>query len=87
MFPRLVSYLGVKRDRLPQALFLGEQQEKYYYEEEVITIDGLQRLVKTALNHEEEPDIKSAPVPENNDGFVKIAVGSTFKSMIYESDK
>lgn len=34
-----------------------------------------------------EPQIKSAPVPEKDEGFVKVAVGSTFKKMILESDK
>lgn len=31
--------------------------------------------------------VKSALAPEHNDGFVKVAVGATFKQMVEESEK
>jgi hypothetical protein len=34
-----------------------------------------------------EPDIKSAPVPEENSEPVMVLVGSTFRKLILQSDK
>lgn len=48
LFRRLTRYLGLDPDITPQILFLGEQQEKYIYEDD-ITLEGLKAFVKKVL--------------------------------------
>lgn len=41
MFKRLTNFLDVKTENLPQVLFLGEHQEKYFYTKPHIVKESL----------------------------------------------
>ncbi|CAG4977504.1 unnamed protein product [Parnassius apollo] len=51
------------------------------------SIENLLAFTKDLLDGKLEPFIKSEPVPENNDGPVKVAVGKNFKELVTDSGK
>ncbi|XP_032528964.2 protein disulfide-isomerase A3 [Danaus plexippus] len=51
------------------------------------SIENLLAFAKDLLDGKLEPFIKSEPVPENNDGPVKVAVGKNFKELVTDSGR
>lgn len=51
------------------------------------SIDNLSAFAKDLIDGKLEPFIKSEPVPEKNDGPVKVAVGKNFKELVTDSGR
>lgn len=51
------------------------------------SIENLLAFAKDLIDGKLEPFIKSEPVPESNDGPVKVAVGKNFKELVTESGR
>lgn len=51
------------------------------------SIDNLSAFAKDLVDGKLEPFIKSEPVPEKNDGPVKVAVGKNFKELVTDSGR
>jgi len=86
LYERLAEYLGVDGSKTPQFLYLGEKQDKYFFEG-TASKDALVSFVSKVKAGEIEPYLKSAPIPETNDEPVKIGVGKNFKTLVLDSDK
>ncbi|KAG0228776.1 hypothetical protein B0O80DRAFT_435469 [Mortierella sp. GBAus27b] len=59
---------------------------KYPLEGEV-TIEGIKTLTEGVIAGTVEPSVKSEPVPESNDGPVKVVVATTYDEIVGEKDK
>ena len=86
MFDRLAEYLGVDAKNAPTILYLGEKQDKYFFEG-TASKDELSTFITKVQAGEIEQYLKSAPIPETNDEPVKIGVGKNFKELVLDSDK
>ncbi|KAL4716903.1 hypothetical protein ACJJTC_012714 [Scirpophaga incertulas] len=51
------------------------------------SVDNLLAFAKDLLDGKLEPFVKSEPVPESNDGPVKVAVGKNFRELVSESGR
>ncbi|XP_026319359.1 protein disulfide-isomerase A3 [Hyposmocoma kahamanoa] len=51
------------------------------------SVDNLLQFSKDLMDGKLEPFIKSEPVPETNDGPVKVAVGKNFKELVTDSGR
>jgi len=51
------------------------------------SVDGMEKFVNEFLAGSIEPYIKSEPVPENNDGPVKVVVGKNFDDIVNDPTK
>ncbi|XP_059050936.1 protein disulfide-isomerase A3 [Achroia grisella] len=54
---------------------------------EEFSIENLLAFTKDLVDGKLEPFIKSEPLPENNDGPVKVAVGKNFKELVTDSGR
>jgi protein disulfide-isomerase A1 len=52
-----------------------------------VTIEGIKKLTEGVIAGTVEPSIKSEPVPESNDGPVKVVVATTYDEIVGEKDK
>lgn len=79
--------MGVRTDSGPEVIYLASNLDKYRYDSDEITAEGLQSFVERAARGEIRLHLKSAPVPETNDQPVKVIVASTFDDFVLNSDK
>nr|WLF82757.1 putative disulfide isomerase [Tityus melici] len=77
--------LSVKGDK-PVIAARSEKQQKFRMTDE-FSMDTFEKFLKDFLDGKLEAHIKSEPVPENNDGPVKVAVASNFDSLVMDNDK
>jgi protein disulfide isomerase len=87
LFDRLAEYLGVDTESTPTVLLLKDGSEKYRYEDDAITAEGLATFVAKVNSGEIQPFLKSAPIPEPNDEPVKVVVGKNFKQVVLDSQQ
>jgi len=66
LFDRLAEYLGVDAKNTPTILYLGEKQDKYFFEG-TPSKEELSTFVTKVQAGEIEQYLKSAPIPETND--------------------
>lgn len=85
LFDRLAEYLGVDTESTPTVLLLKDGNEKYRFEDDAITAEGLAAFVGKVNSGEIKPFLKSAPIPESNDEPVKVVVGQTFEQIVMGS--
>ena len=86
-FERLADHLGVKAGSGPEVIYLASGLDKYRYDGDEITAEGLQSFVDRAARGEVRLHLKSAPAPATNDQPVKVIVGSTFDDLVLDSEK
>ena len=66
LFERLAEYVGVDTKNVPTVLYMGDKNDKYFYDQEEITKDNLASFVSRVQAGEVEQFLKSAPIPEEN---------------------
>ncbi|KAL6097954.1 pdia4 [Pungitius sinensis] len=66
---------------------LADGGKKFAMEPEEFDADVLREFVKAFKKGKLDPIIKSAPVPKNNKGPVKVVVGKTFDEIVMDKDK
>jgi len=52
-----------------------------------VTVDALRAHIQGFLDKSLQPTVRSEPIPEKNDGPVKVVVGKTFDSIVLDTTK
>lgn len=83
----VAEYFGVEGDA-PKVLGyeVGDEPKKYIFTEG-ITKESIQKFGANFLEDKIKPFYKSEPVPETNNGDVKIVVGDTFDDIVLDESK
>ncbi|XP_065060543.1 protein disulfide-isomerase A3-like [Rhopilema esculentum] len=63
------------------------QGEVFLLKDEPFSVANLEKFVNDFVDGKLKPYIKSEPIPENNDGPVKVVVGETFKDIVLDETK
>ncbi|CAL1366721.1 unnamed protein product [Linum trigynum] len=72
--PKLIGYTG------------NEDTKKFIFDKE-ITVDNIKAFGQDFIDDKLKPFFKSDPIPENNDGDVKIVVGDNFDEIVLDESK
>lgn len=86
---RLADYIGVTDDAVPTLRILTSNDEglkKFAFSGE-ITAEAILKFQQDFTSGALSPALKSEPIPENNDGPVKVIVGKSFNDIVYDEDK
>lgn len=86
---KLADFMGVQEADLPTLRAITpEKMMKYKFEDTVsLTADAVGKWVDGILDGSIKPHLKSEPVPESNDGPVKVIVGSEFEAIAKDETK
>lgn len=68
----------------PLVIARNEKGQKFVMEE-AFSVENLRNFVKNMFSGKLEPRLLSEPIPESNDGPVKIVVGKTFKELVIDN--
>ncbi|KAI8803172.1 thioredoxin-like domain-containing protein [Cladochytrium replicatum] len=80
--------LNLKSEWPAFAVQEAKKNLKYPFDQsKKITKDAISAFVKSIVDGTLEPSLKSAPVPESNDGPVTVVVGSTFEQIVLDTTK
>ncbi|KAH0937318.1 hypothetical protein HID58_004779 [Brassica napus] len=84
----VAEYFGVSSSNAPKLVaFTGnEDPQKHYFEGEIKS-DKIKIFGEEFLNDKLKPFYKSDPIPEKNDGDVKIVVGDNFDEIVLDESK
>lgn len=85
MKPELASY-ALKSDKLPVAAARDAADQKFRMDEE-FSIENFENFVESFVEGKIKPYVKTEPIPETNDGPVKVVVGETFKEIVNDETK
>ena len=66
---------------------LGPENKRYAYEDEDISVDGLNEFIEAFMDDELKPVRKSQSAPSKQTGPVKVVVGDTFKDIVEDPEK
>ncbi|CAL9203793.1 unnamed protein product [Musa hybrid cultivar] len=81
------DYFGVTGDD-PQVLaYTGNEDAKKFILEGEVTLDAVKKFAEGFLEDTLKPFYKSDPLPETNDGDVKIIVGNNFDEIVLDESK
>jgi len=88
---RLAEFIGVTESDLPSLRIInpGEEMRKYNFGGDVASLTSQQVVdfVNDFRSGNLRPHLKSEPVPESNDGDVKVVVGSQFDEIVKDESK
>uniref|UniRef100_M4DUP6 Protein disulfide-isomerase n=1 Tax=Brassica campestris TaxID=3711 RepID=M4DUP6_BRACM len=84
----VAEYFGVSSSNAPKLVaFTGnEDPQKHYFEGEIKS-DKIKIFGEEFLSDKLKPFYKSDPIPEKNDGDVKIVVGDNFDEIVLDESK
>ncbi|GAV66397.1 Thioredoxin domain-containing protein/Thioredoxin_6 domain-containing protein [Cephalotus follicularis] len=82
----VAEYFGVSGDPIVLAYTGNDDPKKYFLEGEV-TFDKIKAFAEDFLEDKLKPFYKSDPIPETNDGDVKIVVGNNFDEIVLDESK
>jgi len=87
MGKRLAEFIEVRANDLPAVRILtpSENMKKYVYTGP-ITTEGLLKFVEDFKRQNLKAHYKSEDIPDSNEGAVKILVGKTFKSIVFNAE-
>ncbi|WOL09609.1 hypothetical protein Cni_G18362 [Canna indica] len=81
------EYFGVAGDA-PQVLaYTGNEDPKKFILDGEVTVDNVKNFAEGFLEDRLKPFYKSDPVPETNNGDVKIIVGNNFDEVVLDESK
>ncbi|CAM8909997.1 unnamed protein product [Rhodiola kirilowii] len=81
------EYFGVTGDAPKVLAYTGNDDGKKFFLEGEVTLDNLKTFGGDFLEDKLKPFFKSDPVPEKNDGDVKIIVGDNFDKIVLDESK
>ncbi|KAL8496662.1 hypothetical protein ACS0TY_020378 [Phlomoides rotata] len=82
----VADYFGLTKDT-PRVLgYTGEDTKKYILDKEV-TLENIKEFGEAFLEDKLKAFYKSDPIPETNDGDVKIVVGNNFDDIVLDESK
>uniref|UniRef100_A0A7N0V2A6 Protein disulfide-isomerase n=1 Tax=Kalanchoe fedtschenkoi TaxID=63787 RepID=A0A7N0V2A6_KALFE len=81
------EYFGVTGDAPKVLAYTGNDDGKKFFLEGEVTLDTLKTFGGDFLEDKLKPFFKSDPIPETNDGDVKIVVGDNFDEIVLDESK
>uniref|UniRef100_A0A7N0R8P3 Protein disulfide-isomerase n=1 Tax=Kalanchoe fedtschenkoi TaxID=63787 RepID=A0A7N0R8P3_KALFE len=81
------EYFGVTGDAPKVIAYTGNDDGKKFFLEGEVTLDNLKTFGGDFLEDKLKPFYKSDPIPETNDGDVKIVVGDNFDEIVLDESK
>ncbi|KAK9168841.1 hypothetical protein Syun_000981 [Stephania yunnanensis] len=87
-FGRPVSdYFGVSGDHTRVLAYTGNDDAKKFVLDGELVLDNIKAFGNDFLEDKLKPFFKSDPIPETNDGDVKIVVGNNFDDIVLDESK
>ncbi|GMH10949.1 hypothetical protein Nepgr_012790 [Nepenthes gracilis] len=83
----VADYFGIIGDAPKVIAYLGNEDAKKYVLDREVTLDNIKAFSADFLEDKLKPFYKSDPVPESNDGDVKIVVGDNFEDIVLDESK
>uniref|UniRef100_A0A7C9EU26 Protein disulfide-isomerase n=1 Tax=Opuntia streptacantha TaxID=393608 RepID=A0A7C9EU26_OPUST len=83
----VAEYFGVTGDAPKMLAYSGNEDGKKYILDGEVTLDKIKAFGEGFLEGKLKPVYKSDPIPESNDGDVKIVVGDNFDEIVLDESK
>jgi protein disulfide-isomerase A1 len=83
----VAEYFGVSGNGPKLLGYTGNEDPKKYFFDGEIKSDNIKTFGEDFLNDKLKPFYKSEPIPEQNDGDVKIVVGDNFDEIVLDESK
>ncbi|CAI9105099.1 OLC1v1003953C1 [Oldenlandia corymbosa var. corymbosa] len=83
----VAEYFGVDGDGPKVIAFAANDEGKKYILDKEFTLDNIKVFASDFLEDKLKPFYKSDPIPEMNDGDVKIVVGNNFDEIVLDDSK
>lgn len=83
----VADYFGVTENASSVLAYTGNEDGKKFVLDGEVTLDKLKGFGEDFLEDKLKPFFKSDPVPETNDGDVKIVVGNNFDEIVLDESK
>ncbi|OIT03305.1 PREDICTED: protein disulfide isomerase-like 1-3 [Nicotiana attenuata] len=81
------EYFGVSGDAPRVLAYTGNEDGRKFVLEGEITLDNVKSFGEKFLEDNLKPFYKSDPIPETNDGDVKVVVGNNFDEIVLDESK
>ncbi|KAI9196083.1 hypothetical protein LWI28_020937 [Acer negundo] len=81
------EYFGVTGDAARVLAYTGNDDGKKFVLDGELTMDKIKAFGENFLEDKLKPFFKSDPIPESNDGDVKIVVGNNFDEIVLDESK
>lgn len=81
------DYFGVTGDGPTVLAYTGNDDQKKFILEGEVTLDNVKVFGESFVEDKLKPFYKSDPIPETNDGDVKIVVGDNFDEIVLDESK
>ncbi|XP_030962083.1 protein disulfide isomerase-like 1-4 [Quercus robur] len=81
------EYFGVSGDDPKVIAYTGNEDAKKFVFDGEVALDKLKAFGEDFLEDKLKPFFKSDPIPETNDGDVKIVVGNNFDELVLDESK
>lgn len=87
--PNAPAKVGASGRVLPTAVYTKKPKSAIWDEdsEGPMTVESLKKFAEATSKGTYQSYIKSEPLPENNDGPVKVLVGKNFEDIVFQKDK
>ncbi|EDO31634.1 predicted protein [Nematostella vectensis] len=85
-YERVLSDIGVTDKANPSAVVYNDAGDKFLMKEK-FSVDSFKQFLEDYFAGSLKPHIKSEPLPESNDGPVKVVVGENFKEIVNDPTK
>ncbi|KAK8596452.1 hypothetical protein V6N13_001076 [Hibiscus sabdariffa] len=83
----VADYFGVTGDGPKILAFTGNEDSRKFFFDGDVTVDKIKAFGEDFLEEKLKPFYKSDPIPETNDGDVKIVVGNNFDEIVLDESK
>ncbi|CAL0304080.1 unnamed protein product [Lupinus luteus] len=83
----VADYFGITGSAPKVLAFAGNNDGRKFVFNEEVSVDKLKAFGEDFLEDKLKPFLKSDPVPESNDGDVKIVVGDNFDQIVLDESK
>ncbi|KAK7257715.1 hypothetical protein RIF29_31886 [Crotalaria pallida] len=83
----VADYFGITGSAPKVLAFTGNDDGRKFVFDEEVAVDKLKAFGEDFLEDKLKPFLKSDPVPESNDGDVKIVVGDNFDEIVLDESK
>ncbi|KAK8683582.1 hypothetical protein V6N13_039639 [Hibiscus sabdariffa] len=83
----VADYFGVTGDGPKILAYTGNEDSRKFFLDGDVTLDKIKAFGEDFLEDKLKPFYKSDPVPETNDGDVKIVVGNNFDEIVLDESK
>ncbi|KAE8733792.1 Protein disulfide isomerase-like 1-4 [Hibiscus syriacus] len=83
----VAEYFGVSGDGPKILAYTGNEDGRKFFFDGDVTLDKIKAFGEDFLEEKLKPFYKSDPIPETNDGDVKIVVGNNFDEIVLDESK